>query len=96
MRFGIKTAPMGTTWSAIGLAGGRPARGVRVGMELRPLRADLLGSLRALRGGLVDARGDGRQHLAVPARLPVTGMPYRHPAVLANMAATIDIVATAG
>jgi F420-dependent oxidoreductase-like protein len=94
MRYGFKTAPMNTTWSAM-------LDVWRAGDELsvfesawnfdhfEPIFSDRSGpclegwtTLTAL------AQATSRVRLGCQ----VTGMPYRHPSVLANMAATVDIV----
>jgi len=93
MRFGIKTAPMNTTWQAMVDVWQEADR-----IELfesawnfdhfEPIFSDRSGP--CLEGWTMLAAMAG---LTSRIRLgcQVSGMPYRHPSVLANMAATIDI-----
>lgn len=94
MRFAIKTAPQHTTWADM-LAVFREADGIDLFESgwtfdhFYPIRGDTDGpcmegwiTLTAL------AQATSRLRLGVL----VTGIHYRHPAVLANMAATLDIV----
>ena len=95
MRFAFKTAPQNTTWADM-LAVWREAddiEPVRVGLDLRPLLPDLLRTPPgpAWRAG---SRSTALAQATTRLRLGtlVTGIVYRHPAVLANMAATLDII----
>ena len=91
MRFGLSTAPQNCTWErgAGHLEGGRRDGRVRVGVDVRPLLPDLLrpDRARASRAGSRSPRWP-RPPRRLRAGVMVTGMVYRHPAVLANMAAT--------
>ena len=94
MRFAFKTAPQNTTWSDM-LTVWRAADDIEVfevRLDLRPLLSDLLRTGGAVPGRLdhVDSTGAGH-HAAAPGDL-VTGIHHRHPAVLANMAAALDII----
>jgi F420-dependent oxidoreductase-like protein len=94
MRYGFKTAPMNTTWSAM-------LDVWRAGDELavfesawnfdhfEPIYSDRSGP--CLEGWTtLTALAQATSRLRLGCQ--VTGMPYRHPSVLANMAATVDIV----
>jgi F420-dependent oxidoreductase-like protein len=93
MRFDVKTAPMNTTWQAM-LDVWQEADRIPVYRtawnfdHFEPIFSDRSGpclegwTMLAVMAGLTSRIRLGCQ---------VTGMPYRHPAVLANMAATIDI-----
>lgn len=94
MRFAIKTAPQNTTWADM-LAVWREAEGIDLFESgwtfdhFYPIFSDSTGpclegwtTLAAL------AQATARLRVGVL----VTGIHYRHPAVLANMAATLDIV----
>jgi F420-dependent oxidoreductase-like protein len=94
MRFGFKTSPQHTTWADM-LAVWREADDIEVFESgwtfdhFYPIFSDPTGScmegwttLTAL------AQATHRLRLGVL----VTGMVYRHPAVLANMAATVDVI----
>lgn len=93
MRFDIKTAPMNTTWKAMldvwQEADRIPLYDTAWNFDhFEPIFSDRSGP--CLEGWTMLAAMAG---LTSRIRLgcQVTGMPYRHPAVLANMAATIDI-----
>ncbi|WP_019927463.1 LLM class F420-dependent oxidoreductase [Nocardia sp. BMG111209] len=94
MRFGFKTSPQNTTWADM-LAVWREADGIEIFESgwnfdhFYPIFSDSTGpcmegwvTLTAL------AQATNRLRLGTL----VTGVHYRHPAVLANMAATLDIV----
>ncbi|HET6810437.1 MAG TPA: LLM class F420-dependent oxidoreductase [Acidimicrobiales bacterium] len=94
MRFAIKTAPQHTTWADM-LAVFREADGIDVFESgwtfdhFYPIRGDTDGP--CLEGWITLtalAQATSRLRLGVL----VTGIHYRHPAVLANMAATLDII----
>jgi len=94
MRFAVKTAPMHTTWSDM-LAVFQAADGIDVFESgwtfdhFYPIRGDSNGP--CLEGWMTLvalAQATKRLRLGVL----VTGIHYRHPAVLANMAATADII----
>jgi F420-dependent oxidoreductase-like protein len=94
MRFAVKTAPMHTTWPDM-LAVFRAADGIDIFESgwtfdhFYPIRGDSNGP--CLEGWLTLvalAQATTRLRLGVL----VTGVHYRHPAVLANMAATADII----
>jgi F420-dependent oxidoreductase-like protein len=94
MRFGIKTAPQHTTWADM-LAVWRAADEVDVFESawnfdhFYPLVGDTGGP--CLEGWVtLTALASATSRLRVGCM--VNGTPYRHPAVLANMAATLDIV----
>lgn len=94
MRYGIKTAPEHTTWAEL--------RDVWVAADdievfesawnwdhFYPLTGDTSGP--NLEGWtMLGALGQATRRLRIGCQ--VTGMVYRHPAVLANMAATVDII----
>ena len=94
MRYGFKTAPMNTTWSAM-------LDVWRAGDELdvfesawnfdhfEPIFSDRSGP--CLEGwSMLAAMATATSRLRLGCQ--VTGMPYRHPSVLANIAATIDVI----
>jgi F420-dependent oxidoreductase-like protein len=93
MKFGIKTAPMNTTWSAM-LDVWKEAD--RIDLfdtawnfdHFEPIFSDRSGP--CLEGWTMLAAMVGHTS-RIRLGCQVTGMPYRHPAVLANMAATLDI-----
>jgi F420-dependent oxidoreductase-like protein len=94
MRYGIKTVPEHTTWQEV-LEVWRAADDIPVFESawnwdhFYPLTGDLTGdNLEAWTMLAALAQATRRIRLGVQ----VTGMIYRHPAVLANMAATVDIV----
>jgi F420-dependent oxidoreductase-like protein len=95
MRFGIKTRPEHTTWAEI--------RDVWVAADdielfesawnwdhFYPLSGDLTGPCFEA-WTMLAAMAQATRRIRLGSQ--VTGMIYRHPAVLANMAATIDIIA---
>src|SRR4051794_39650268 len=94
MRFGIKTAPQHTTWNAM-LDVWRAADDIEVFDSawnfdhFYPIFSDSTGP--CLEGWtMLAARAQATQRIRIGCQ--VTGMVYRHPAVLANMPATIDVI----
>ncbi|MEZ5142270.1 MAG: TIGR03560 family F420-dependent LLM class oxidoreductase [Acidimicrobiales bacterium] len=94
MRFAFKTSPQHTTWDAM-LAVWREADGIDVFESgwtfdhFYPIFSDPTGPcLEGWSATTALAQATTRLRCGVL----VTGIPYRHPAVLANMAATVDIV----
>ncbi len=94
MRFAIKTAPQNTTWAEM-LAVFRAADEIDVFESgwvfdhFYPIFSDSTGP--CLEGWLtLTALAQATERLRLGVL--VTGIHYRHPAVLANMAATLDIV----
>jgi F420-dependent oxidoreductase-like protein len=94
MRYGIKTVPEHTTWQEV-LEVWRAADDIPVFESgwnwdhFYPLTGDLTGdNLEGWTMLAALAQATRRIRLGVQ----VTGMIYRHPAVLANMAATVDII----
>jgi F420-dependent oxidoreductase-like protein len=94
MRFAIKTAPESTSWEDL-LAMWRAADEIELFES-----AWSFDHFEPIYGGRADPCLEGWTTLAALAQatrrirvgLLVTGTPYRHPAVLANMAAAVDIV----
>jgi F420-dependent oxidoreductase-like protein len=94
MRFGLSTAPQNTTWEAV-LAMWQAADEMDVFESawtfdhFYPIFSDPTGP--CLEGWVtLAALAQATRRLRVGCL--VSGMPYRHPAVLANMAATLDVV----
>ncbi len=94
MRFGFKTSPQSTTWDDM-LAVWKAADDIDVFESgwtfdhFEPIFSDRSGP--CLEGWLtLTALAQATSRLRVGVL--VTGIPYRHPAVLANMAATLDII----
>ena len=94
MRFAIKTAPQNTTWAEM-LAVFRAADDIEVFESgwtfdhFYPIFSDPTGP--CLEGWTTTtALAQATQRLRVGVM--VTGNPYRHPAVLANIAATLDVI----
>src|SRR5437764_4675187 len=94
MRCGIKTAPQHTTWDAM-LEVFRAADDIELFESgwtfdhFYPIFSDPTGP--CFEGWtLTTALGQATRRLRVG--LMVTGNPYRHPSVLANMAATVDVI----
>jgi F420-dependent oxidoreductase-like protein len=94
MRYGLKTAPMNTTWPAM-LDVWREADGIDVFESawnfdhFEPIFSDRSGP--CLEGwSMLAAMAQATSRLRLGCQ--VTGMPYRHPAVLANIAATVDVI----
>src|SRR5438067_7903686 len=94
MRFAIKTAPQNTTWKDM-LEVFRAADDIELFESgwtfdhFYPIFSDPIGP--CFEGWtLTTALGQATRRLRVG--LLVTGNPYRHPSVLANMAATVDVI----
>lgn len=95
VRFAFKTSPQGTTWQAM-LEVWRAADGIEVFES--GWTSDHFYAIHG--AGPAAPRLEGWMTLAALARATrrlrlgplVTGIHYRHPAVLANMAATLDII----
>src|SRR5687768_3624445 len=94
MRFGIKTSPQNTTWPDM-LAVWQAADGIDVFESgwtfdhFYPIFSDSRGP--CMEGWItLTALAQATQRLRVGVL--VTGNVYRHPAVLANMAATLDVI----
>ena len=94
MRFGLKTAPMNTTWDAM-LAVWQAADQLEIFESawnfdhFEPIFSDRSGP--CLEGwSMLAAMATATSRIRLGCQ--VTGMPYRHPSVLANMAATIDVI----
>lgn len=96
MRFGLKTAPMNTTWDAM-LAIWQAADQLEIFESawnfdhFEPIFSDRRGQ--CLEGwSMLAAMATATSRIRLGCQ--VSGMPYRHPSVLANMAATIDIISS--
>src|SRR5689334_24991905 len=94
MRFAFKTSPQNTTWADM-LAVWQEADGIEIFESgwtfdhFYPIFSDSAGP--CLEGWMtLAALAQATQRLRLGTL--VTGITYRHPAVLANMAATIDII----
>jgi F420-dependent oxidoreductase-like protein len=94
MRFGMKTAPQDTTWDAM-LAVWREADGIELFESawnfdhFYPIFSDPTGPCLEAWVTLA-ALAQATDRIRVGTM--VNGVPYRHPAVLANMAASLDVV----
>ena len=95
MRFGFKTSPQHTTWSAM-LDVWRAADDIDLFESgwnfdhFYPIHSD--DSHGPCLEGWSTLTALAQATTRVRVGVLVTGMPYRHPAVLANMAATVDII----
>ena len=94
MRYAIKTAPMNTTWSAM-LDVWRAADDIELFESawnfdhFEPIFSDRSGP--CLEGwSMLAAMAAATSRIRIGCQ--VTGMPYRHPSVLANIAATVDVI----
>ena len=94
MRYGLKTAPMNTTWQAM-LDVWRAADELDVFESawnfdhFEPIFSDRSGP--CLEGwSMLAAMAVATSRIRLGCQ--VTGMPYRHPSVLANIAATVDVI----
>ena len=94
MRYGFKTAPMNTTWPAM-LDIWRAADELEVFESawnfdhFEPIFSDRSGP--CLEGwSMLAAMATATSRLRLGCQ--VTGMPYRHPSVLANIAASVDVI----
>lgn len=94
MRYGLKTAPMNTTWSAM-LDVWRAADEIDVFESawnfdhFEPIFSDRSGP--CLEGwSMLAAMAAATSRIRLGCQ--VSGMPYRHPSVLANIAATVDVI----
>ena len=94
VRFGFKTAPMNTTWSAM-LDVWREADQIEcsraAGTSTTSSRSSPTAPGRAWRAGRCWRRWPPHTS-RLRLGCQVTGMPYRHPSVLANIAATVDVI----
>lgn len=94
MRFGIKTAPMNTTWQEM-LDVWKEADQIELYEtawnfdHFEPIFSDRAGPCLEAWSMLAGMAGHTTR---IRLGCQVTGMPYRHPSVLANMCATIDII----
>ncbi len=94
MRFGVKTAPMNSSWPDM-LAVWKEADSIPLYEtawnfdHFEPIFSDRTGP--CLEGwSMLAAMAVATSRIRIGCQ--VTGMPYRHPSVLANMAATIDVI----
>jgi len=94
MRFGIKTAPMNTTWNDM-LDVWREADRIELFESawnfdhFEPIFSDRSGP--CLEGwSMLAAMATATSRIRIGCQ--VTGMPYRHPSVLANIATTVDVI----
>jgi F420-dependent oxidoreductase-like protein len=92
MRFGIKTAPQNTTWDdMLAVWQAADATGVIESAwtfdHFEPIFSDRDGPCLE---GWVTLAALAQATTRIRVGVLVTGVPYRHPAVLANMAATLD------
>lgn len=94
MRFGIKTAPQHTTWADM-LDVWRAADEIELFESgwtfdhFYPIFSDSTGPCLE---GWVTTTALAQATTRLRVGVLVTGLPYRHPAVLANMAATLDVI----
>jgi F420-dependent oxidoreductase-like protein len=94
MRFAIKTAPQHTTWKSM-LEVWRAADDIDLYESawtfdhFEPIFSDRTGPCLE---GWITLAALAQATTRIRVGVLVTGMPYRHPSVLANMAATLDVV----
>ncbi len=94
MRFAFKTSPQNTTWAEM-LPIWQTADDIDVFESgwtfdhFYPIFSDSTGPVP---GGLDHADGAGAGHQRLRVGVLVTGIHYRHPAVLANMASALDVI----
>src|SRR3984885_273775 len=94
MRFAFKTAPQNTTGDAM-LEVWRAADDIEVfesGWTFDPFSPIFSDSAGPCRGGWMTLAGLAQATRRLRLGTLVTGIHYRHPAVLANMAATLDVM----
>ena len=93
MRFAFKTSPQNTTWPTCSPCGRWPTTSScssRAGPSTTSIRSSP--TARALHGGWTTLTAMAQATTRLRMGTLVTGIHYRHPAILANMATTLDIV----